>query len=75
MKSFGYKAPDPRIEQVPTPVGAKCQYCKKVIAEGDHGLILPFHGEPGDSPEHVLHVRCMAQIMGKPCPPKTTRSN
>ncbi len=29
------------IDQTPTPVGAKCGWCKEVIVEGDQGFLIP----------------------------------
>ena len=50
----------------PTPVGVTCGLasCKKPIAEGDFGVILPFHGG-SDSPSTLpYHHECLMRTMG-----------
>lgn len=57
-------------EHIPTPVGEDCGFCDKLIAEGDHGVRMPFVGDPSGRgymnahhlcflrsilPEHMIH--------------------
>jgi hypothetical protein len=45
-------------EEVPTPVGAECLHCEEPIAEGDQGVLMPYHLESGKSQLVAEHREC-----------------
>lgn len=61
-KSWGAPVCDP-AKHAPTPTVA-CAYCERAIIAGDQGVILPFHGNPGDPPELPYHHGCLMQSLG-----------
>ncbi len=58
MKKFGQPnlAIAQNIEQIPTPIGQPCEWCKEKFLAGEDGLAIPVVGDKGDG--HYYHVNC-----------------
>ena len=60
MKYFGYPVQLHYITQedlIETPVGSSCGRCSELIDKGNHGVVMPYIGNP-DSPYYYLHLEC-----------------
>src|SRR5574338_472600 len=60
--SWGAPVCDPAYA-APTPT-APCAECGKAFHDLDQGVILPFHGNPGDPSELPYHHTCFMKTLG-----------
>ena len=62
MKWFGKDWGAPvckELEHVELPKGKKCYLCNESFMEGDCGVVLPYLGEPHETPREVAaHLEC-----------------
>lgn len=50
---------------LPAPVGRACfGVCGRTIAEGDQGVVMPFHGGTDDPPDAPYHLECLLDCLG-----------
>jgi hypothetical protein len=66
MKFFGngtWRPRSPAIEEVPTPVGARCLACGAVIQDGDCGVSMIHMGVSGDA-YRPWHLACFRDALG-----------
>lgn len=50
-------------EQVPTPVGAPCGYCERLIMQGEQGTYQIFGNEDGSAESRPVHLGCFLRIL------------
>jgi len=61
-KSWGAPVCDPAVH-IETPVGEECGYCDRRIAEGDHGVRMPFPGDPSGRGYMNCHHMCFLRAI------------